>query len=59
MSQARSNLDWEGMYLAAFNPEKAREIRRAASEEDMEVCTMCGDFCSAKINRECRGKYRQ
>ena len=59
MSQARSNLDWEGMYRLAFNPERAREIRRETSEEDIEVCTMCGDFCSAKINRECRGKYHQ
>lgn len=59
MSQARSNLDWEGMYQLAFNPERAREIRRETSEEDIEVCTMCGDFCSAKINRECRGKYHQ
>jgi phosphomethylpyrimidine synthase len=59
MSYARSNLDWEGMYRLAFNPERAREIRRETSEEDIEVCTMCGDFCSAKINRECRGKYHK
>ena len=59
MSQARSNLDWEGMYRLAFNPERAREIRRETGNEDIEVCTMCGDICSAKINRECRGKYLQ
>ena len=57
MSRARSNLDWEGMYAHAFNPEKARRLRKAAGRDDEEVCTMCGEFCSAKINRECRGSY--
>jgi phosphomethylpyrimidine synthase len=57
MSRARSNLDWEGMYNIALNPEKAREIRKDTGKDDAEVCTMCGDFCSAKINKECRGQY--
>ncbi len=57
MSRARSNLDWEGMYQNALNPEKARAMRAQAGREDSEVCTMCGDFCSAKINRECRQQY--
>ena len=59
MSRARSNLDWDSMYGLAFNPERARELRRGTKHDDAEVCTMCGDFCSAKINRECREKYRQ
>ena len=58
MSRARSNLDWEGMYALAFNPERARGLRRGTGHDDAEVCTMCGDFCSAKINRECRERYR-
>ncbi len=58
MSRARSNLDWEGMYGLAFNPERARGLRRGTGRDDAEVCTMCGDFCSAKINRECRERYR-
>ncbi len=57
MSRARSNLDWEGMYKMSLNPEKARAMRQKAGKEDAEVCTMCGDFCSAKINKECRGQY--
>jgi phosphomethylpyrimidine synthase len=57
MSRARSNLDWEGMYRHAMNPEKARGIRTRSGKEDSEVCTMCGDFCSAKINKECREQY--
>jgi phosphomethylpyrimidine synthase len=59
MSRARSNLDWDSMYRLAFNPERAREMRTGTKHDDAEVCTMCGDFCSAKINRECRERYRQ
>lgn len=58
MSRARSNLDWEGMYGIAMNPEKARAIRKQTGKDGEDVCTMCGDFCSAKINKECRGQYR-
>jgi phosphomethylpyrimidine synthase len=57
MSRARSNLDWEGMYRMSLNPEKARGIRKNRGRDEGEVCTMCGDFCSAKINRECREQY--
>jgi len=59
MSRARSNLDWESMYRISLNPDRAREIRKAAGSDEAEVCTMCGDFCSAKINRECRAQYRK
>lgn len=57
MSRARSNLDWETMYKLSMNPEKARLMRNDTGREDSDVCSMCGDFCSAKINRECRGEY--
>lgn len=59
MSRARSNLDWEGMYNLALNPERARDMRKETGKSDSEVCTMCGDFCSAKINKECRMNYHK
>ncbi len=59
MSRARSNLDWEAMYRISMNPEKARAIREETGKEDADVCTMCGDFCSAKINKECRTRYHK
>jgi len=59
ISRARSDLDWEGMYRHAMNPERARAVHVKAGKEDAEVCTMCGDFCSAKINRECRAIYKK
>jgi len=59
MSRARSNLDWEAMYSIALNPERARAVRKATGRNGEEVCTMCGEFCSAKINKECRGIYHK
>ncbi|MBD3164221.1 phosphomethylpyrimidine synthase ThiC [Candidatus Woesearchaeota archaeon] len=53
MAEARSNLDWKAMYKLALNPEKARQLRKTKKD----TCTMCGDFCSARINREEREKY--
>ncbi len=58
MSIARSNLDWESMYSLSMNPDKARMLRKDTKKDDSEVCTMCGDFCSAKINKECRKDYK-
>ena len=57
MSKARSNLDWKTMYKLALNPEKAKSMRQDHLKDDSGVCTMCGDFCSAKINKECRKDY--
>ncbi len=59
MSRARSNLDWESMYRISMNPEKARAVRKETGKDDADVCTMCGDFCSAKINKECRAQYHK
>ncbi len=57
MSHARSNLDWDGMYKLAMNPEKAKLLREKDLHNTESVCSMCGDFCSAKINKETRKKY--
>jgi phosphomethylpyrimidine synthase len=57
MSRARSNLDWDSMYKLAMNPEKARQLREKDICDRENVCSMCGDFCSAKINKEARSKY--
>ncbi len=57
MSVARSGLDWEGMFAHAFNPEKARAIRGLSGEKDGDVCSMCGELCSAKLNKELRKAY--
>src|SRR5213594_4657337 len=46
MSLYRKQLDWEGQYRLALDPDKAREIRRASEDYDKAVCTMCGTLCS-------------
>ena len=48
MSKARGDLDWEGQFDCALDPEKARRFRKSSQPEEKEVCTMCGDFCAVK-----------
>jgi phosphomethylpyrimidine synthase len=57
MSRARSNLDWDTMFGCAMHPEKARLLRKATGAAASNVCSMCGNLCSVKINRENREKY--
>lgn len=57
MAKARSNLEWEKMYSLALNPEKARSVRMVDCKITDDTCSMCGDYCSAKINKESRSKY--
>ncbi|MBN1412440.1 MAG: phosphomethylpyrimidine synthase ThiC [Spirochaetales bacterium] len=57
MSRARSNLDWKGMKELALNPEKVETFMETDLKDSSEVCTMCGDYCSAKVNKEERAKY--
>ena len=52
MARARRNLDWEGMFALALDPEKAREYRARGHNEDAEGCSMCGDVCAIKIVKE-------
>ncbi len=48
MSKARGELDWDGQFDCALDPEKAREYRKSSEPDEKEVCTMCGDFCAVK-----------
>jgi phosphomethylpyrimidine synthase len=49
MSLYRKQLDWEGQYRLALDPEKAREIRLMSEDYDKAVCTMCGSLCSMAL----------
>ena len=53
MSKARSNLDWNKMFSYSMNPEKAKKLRGNIKGD---YCSMCGEFCSIKINKEYRKK---
>ncbi len=57
MSTARKNLDWEGMYALAIDPEKARRYRQSSQTEKEDTCSMCGNFCAVKnTNRILEGE---
>jgi phosphomethylpyrimidine synthase len=50
MSVCRKELDWEGMYHLALDPEVPR-MRRCRSEAgEKPVCTMCGELCAVKLH---------
>ena len=48
MAQARKQLDWPGMQVAALDPLAVCQ-RRGQTQE--EVCAMCGEFCAVKMMR--------
>jgi len=48
MSKARQELDWEGMFQLALEPEKARRYRAESMPAEEHSCTMCGKMCAMK-----------
>lgn len=57
MSTARKNLDWDGMFELAVDPEKPRAYRESAKPEKEDTCSMCGNFCAVKnMNRILEGE---
>jgi phosphomethylpyrimidine synthase len=46
LSRRRADLDWEGQFCYALDPETARRMAPAYGP-----CTMCGDFCAIKMMR--------
>jgi phosphomethylpyrimidine synthase len=47
VSRNRADLNWEGQFCNALDPEKARMMAPRSGP-----CSMCGDFCAIKIMRE-------
>lgn len=53
MSKARLAFDWDRQFELAIDPQKARERKDASKGgTDEKVCSMCGDYCSMKLNQE-------
>lgn len=48
MSEARKNLDWEGMFNLAIDKEKPRRYRESSQPEVEDSCTMCGKMCAMR-----------
>jgi len=59
MSVARKNLDWDGQFRHALDPELAERMRRERPPKGQsEVCTMCGEFCAVKTSQEAMALLR-
>lgn len=57
MARARQELNWEKMFDAAIDPEKARRYRKESTPEHDNSCTMCGKMCSVRnMNKVMQGK---
>ncbi|MDZ7816862.1 MAG: phosphomethylpyrimidine synthase ThiC [Planctomycetota bacterium] len=52
MSRRRAELDWEGMFRNAIDPETAQAIRTQGMSNDPDVCSMCGEFCTYKVRKK-------
>ena len=50
MSKARRELDWEGMFKYAIDPEHARSRKMNSESANEEYCTMCGALCAVKTD---------
>lgn len=58
MARARKALDWEKQISLCLDPDKAARYRKERNPEEIEGCTMCGDYCAMKIVAEYLGKDR-
>lgn len=58
MSRARANLDWEGMWEHAIDPQTAKRIRTERAPEQEDTCSMCGKFCAVRsMNKALAGEH--
>ena len=50
MSIARSRRDWKEQIRLSIDRTKAARYRKSSRPRDSGVCTMCGKYCSIKLN---------
>jgi len=50
MALSRRDLDWNGQFRYAVDPEKAKAIH--ARSKNVDTCSMCGELCSIKMMRD-------
>lgn len=53
MSQARKKRDWKKQIELSIDPDKASDYRASSKPAFLDVCTMCGKYCSIKLMEEC------
>lgn len=53
ISEARKKRDWKAQINLSMDPDKARQYRISSKPHLLDVCTMCGKYCSIKMVDEC------
>lgn len=53
MSLARKARDWKKQIVLSIDPLKAELYRSSSKPDILDVCTMCGKFCSIKLMEAC------
>jgi len=53
LSRYRLQRDWKNIFPLVFDEGKAKEYRNSLNTSSLDVCTMCGEFCSLKIIENC------
>lgn len=54
MTRARKRRDWKGQIALSIDPDKAKQYRASSKPQMLDVCTMCGEYCSIKLMEQCR-----
>jgi len=54
MSHARRMRDWKKQIALSIDPDKAKHYRASSKPKLLDVCTMCGRYCSIKLMDKCR-----
>ena len=58
MAEARRNLDWEGQWACAIDPEYSKSNRDDRAPEFDDTCSMCGKFCAVRsMNKALNDEY--
>jgi phosphomethylpyrimidine synthase len=50
MSAARKKRDWKEQIKLSIDPDKAKSYRTSSKPHLLDVCTMCGEYCSIKLS---------
>jgi phosphomethylpyrimidine synthase len=53
MSIARKIRNWKKQIELSIDPDKARRYRISSKPKFLDVCTMCGKYCSIKLMEDC------
>ncbi len=53
ISEARASRDWERQKEFSLDKKRFSQFRSSSLPQDLDVCTMCGRYCSLKIMEDC------